>query len=80
MPTYDEIIFVLSGQTIGKMSKIDMPDAFKQIELHPDSRSITTFSTHRGNFRYKRLSYGYCAAPEMFQHIMRQLEPFLMVL
>ena len=36
--------------------------------LHPDSRHITTFSTHIGLFRYKRLRFGSNAAAEKFQN------------
>ncbi|CAB3987363.1 Hypothetical predicted protein [Paramuricea clavata] len=32
-------------------SKIDLKQAYHQLELHPDSRFITTFSTHEGLFR-----------------------------
>ncbi len=37
-------------------------------ELDEASRYITTFSTHIGLFRYKRLNYGTNAAAEIFQY------------
>ncbi len=43
-----------------------------QIELHPD-RYITTFSSHLGLHRYKRLNFGVNAASEKFQQIMEQV-------
>ena len=43
------------------------------MELHADSRDITTFVTHDGLFRYKRLSFGVNAAPEKYQHIISQV-------
>jgi hypothetical protein len=43
------------------------------VELHPDSRYITTFSTHIGLFRYKRWNFGINSASEIFQNIVRQL-------
>ena len=39
--------------------------------LHPDSRPITTFSTHIGLRRYKRLSFGISSAAEVFQNIIQ---------
>ena len=35
--------------------------------LHSDSRQFTTFSTHVGLFRYKRLNFGLSCAAEVFQ-------------
>ena len=32
--------------------------AFHQIELHPDSRDITTFAAPDGLYRYKRSLFG----------------------
>lgn len=32
-----------------------------------ESRDITTFAMHAGHYRYKRLSFGICAAPEIYQ-------------
>lgn len=52
---------------------MDIKDAFHQVELDEASRSVTTFITHRGMYRYKRLMFGVSCAPEMFQRIMEQL-------
>ena len=53
-------------------SKLDLAQAYHQLELHEDSRYITTFSTHVGLFRYKRLNYGTNAAAEVFQYTLQQ--------
>ena len=45
---------------------------YHQLELSPESRHITTFCTHLGLFRYKRLNYGTNAAGELFQHTLQQ--------
>lgn len=63
----------------GKLfSKLDVRDAFHQLELAEESRFITTFITKRGLFRYKRLMFGINCAPEIFQktmeHILNGLE------
>ena len=53
-------------------SKIDLKQAYHQVELDPESRFITNFSTHEGLFRYKRLSYGTSSSAELFQNIRQR--------
>lgn len=43
------------------------------MELEPTSRYITSFSTHVGLRRYKRLNFGISSAAELFQHVIRQV-------
>ena len=47
-------------------------DSYHQLLLHPDSRYITTFSTHAGLYRYKRLSFGINSAAEIFQQTLQE--------
>ena len=54
-------------------SKLDVRNAFHQVEISPKSRNITTFITRRGLFRYKRLMFGISCAPEIFQKLMDQI-------
>ena len=44
MPTTDDIIADLNGCKV--FSKIDLNQGYHQLPLHPDSRHLTTFSTH----------------------------------
>ena len=71
MPTVDELIHDLNGCKF--FSKLDLNQGYHQIELHPDSRYITTFSTHLGLHRYKRLNFGVNAASEKFQQILESV-------
>ena len=64
MPTVEKIKHDLNGATF--CSKLDLNGGYHQIELHPDSRYITTFSTHSGLKRYKRRNCGKCSAAEVF--------------
>ena len=71
MPTVDEVLESLNGSTV--FSKLDLRLGFHQIELDKESRDITTFATHDGLFRYKRLLFGVNSAPEKCQQIIRQV-------
>lgn len=41
--------------------------------LHPTSCHVTTFTTHIGFFRYKRLLFGVNCAPELYQNEIRKV-------
>ncbi|XP_038063208.1 uncharacterized protein K02A2.6-like [Patiria miniata] len=71
MPTLDDIITDLNGCTV--FSTLDMTAGYHQFELEEECRNITTFSTHVGLFRYKRLMFGINAASEIFQSAVAQL-------
>ena len=43
-----------------------MSKEYHQLELQESSRNVTTFSTHIGLYRYKRLNYGTRSAAEIF--------------
>ncbi|XP_060067120.1 uncharacterized protein LOC132547378 [Ylistrum balloti] len=59
------------SQWISPVSVVPKPDS--DIELDSESRDITTFVTHAGLYRYKRLMFGINAAPELYQHIISQI-------
>ena len=65
IPTTDDIIADLNGCKV--FSKIDLNQGYHQFPLHEDSRNLTTFSTHVGLYRYKRLNFGLSCAAEIFQ-------------
>ena len=71
MPTIDELISDLNESTV--FSKLDLSNAYHQLELEESSRYITTFSTHLGLMRYKRLIFGVNAAAEIFQKTIADL-------
>ncbi|XP_055633366.1 uncharacterized protein K02A2.6-like [Toxorhynchites rutilus septentrionalis] len=75
MPTIDN--FLPRFTSAKWFSRLDVKEAFHQVELENGSRYITTFITHMGLFRYKRLMYGIACASELFQRILEQiLSPF----
>lgn len=71
IPTVDEVLEELNGGAVLELTKLDLRWGFHQIELHEDKRGITTFITHEGLFRYKRLSIRVNAAPDKYQHVIR---------
>ena len=69
-PTIKEVIGDLNGATV--FSKLDLNQGYNQLELAPESRYITTFSTHIGLRRFTRLNFGICSAAEIFQNAIRE--------
>ena len=69
-PTIKEVIGDLSGATV--FSILDLNQGYNQLELAPESRYITTFSTHVGLRRFKRLNFGISSAAEIFQNAIRE--------
>ena len=57
IPTIDCVLSELSCSTV--LTKLDLTMGFHQLELKKGiSRNVTTFTTHAGLFRYKRLMFG----------------------
>ena len=44
-----------------------------QIQVHPDSREKTAFSTHQGLFEFQVLPFGLTNAPAVFQRLIQQV-------
>jgi hypothetical protein len=71
IPTVEEMLSDMSQAAL--FSKLDLKWGFHQIELSEKSRDVTTFVTHKGLFRFKRLLFGANAAPEEYQNILQQV-------
>ena len=72
MPTIDDLIADLNGAT--HFSTMDLSSGYHRLKLSPESRFVTTFSTHVGLRPYKHLPVGVNAASEIFQ---QSVEEFL---
>jgi hypothetical protein len=68
IPIINDIVAELNGCKV--FSKVDLGHGYHQIMLHPDSRHLTTFSTHVGLWRYKRLNFGMSSSAAIFQTIV----------
>jgi hypothetical protein len=67
-PTMEHILQKVFGATI--MSFIDGFSGYNQIEVHPDDREKTTFTTPWGIFMYEKMPFGLMNAGETFQRAM----------
>ncbi|XP_024081037.1 uncharacterized protein K02A2.6-like [Cimex lectularius] len=71
LPRVDHLCSNFGGATC--FSKINLRNAYQQLELDEESKQITTINTHMGLLRYKRLCFGISTAPAVFQRIMDKL-------
>ena len=67
IPTLEEMLAALNGAAV--FSKLDLRWGYHQVELHPESRVLTTFSTHNGLKRYKRIIFGLSSAPSLIRAV-----------
>jgi hypothetical protein len=65
IPRADELINRLSGKTV--FSVLDWKQGFYHLKLTDESADLCTFNTPFGRYRFLRLPFGVCNAPEIFQ-------------
>ena len=63
-PTVEDLLATLGGGE--KFTKLDMSQAYQQLQLDDESNRYTTINTHKGLFQYNRLPYGISSAPGIF--------------
>ena len=71
IPKIDDLFSKLSGGVV--FSKLDLSQAYQQLELDEESKQYTVINTHKGLFRYHRLPFGVSSAPGIFQRVMESL-------
>ncbi|XP_037958915.1 uncharacterized protein K02A2.6-like [Teleopsis dalmanni] len=54
-------------------TKIDLKDAYLQMELDDEAKTIMVVNTPLGLFQYQRLPFGIASAPAIFQRYLEQL-------
>ncbi len=69
IPTIEESLQNLTGACV--FSKLDLRSGYRyrQIELDEQSRQYTTFATHTGLYRSKRLMFGDSAVSERYTNM-----------
>jgi hypothetical protein len=70
LPKIEDIFAQLSGGK--KFTKIDLSNAYLQMEMEEESKPYITINTHKGLFRYNRLPFGIKTAPAIWQKVMDQ--------
>ena len=75
LPRSEEIFAALNGGV--QFTKLDLSEAYLQIELDDDSKKFLVINTHKGLYRVNRLPYGVASAPAIFQQTMDHLLPKL---
>ena len=70
VPTVESVTAKLHGSTL--FSRLGAKSAYWNVELDEELSYVTTFNTHRGRFRYKRMFYGLNISHNIFQKRMDQ--------
>ncbi len=71
LPKTQDLFAKLAG---GKQfTKLDLTQAYQQMELEEESKQYLTINTPKGLYRYNRLPYGVASAPAIFQRTMDQV-------
>ena len=68
LPVIEEIATSLTFFSI-----FEVKNGFWHVELDKESSMMTTFNTPFGRYRWKRLPFGICSVPELFQRKMHEL-------
>ena len=71
IPKTEDLLATLGGGN--RFTKLDMSQAYQQLELEEGSRKFTTINTHKGLYQYNRLPFGVSSAPGIFQRTMENL-------
>ena len=68
IPRVDETLDRVAGSPW--FSSLDLRSGYWQVPLSPESRPKTAFSTGRGHWQFRVLSFGLCNAPGTFERLM----------
>ena len=68
--TEDLFVTLARGQ---KFTKLDLLHAYQQVLPSEDTQQCVTINTHKGLYRYNRLSFSIASAPAIFQYTMEKL-------
>ncbi|XP_065189626.1 uncharacterized protein K02A2.6-like [Sycon ciliatum] len=70
LPTLEELLHKLGPGS--KFTKLDLSQAYHQLEIAPECRKYTTINTMQGLYQYKRLPFGFHSAVSIFQRVMEE--------
>jgi transposase InsO family protein len=71
IPSIDDLLARLNnGQ---QFTKLDLSDAYLQVDLDEESKHLVVINTPLGLFRYNRMPFGISNAPAIFQRLIDQV-------
>ena len=71
IPRIEDLFASLAGGQ--HFSKLDLSNAYLQMEVEESSKKLLTISTQKGLFQFNRLPFGIASAPAVFQKAMDQI-------
>jgi len=71
LPTHDELFAKMAGCRY--FSKIDLKQAYLQLELEKEAKKILTLNTSKGLYECNRLMYGVASAPAVWQRTIENI-------
>jgi transposase InsO family protein len=71
LPTIEDVATRLHGAKV--FTILDARSGFNHLMLEKESSMLTTFNSPFGRYRWKRMPFGICSAPEIFQRRMHEL-------
>ena len=71
LPRIEDIFANLSGGQ--HFSKLDLKQAYHQMEVTEESKKYLTINTHKGLFKYNRLVFGVTSSPAIWQRAIDQV-------
>ncbi|GFV17974.1 retrovirus-related Pol polyprotein from transposon 297 [Trichonephila clavipes] len=68
LPRIDDTLDTLSGHKW--FSTLDLKSGYWQVEIHPEDRKKTAFTSGQGLWQFKVMPFGLCNAPATFERLM----------
>ncbi|GFW36446.1 retrovirus-related Pol polyprotein from transposon 297 [Trichonephila clavipes] len=68
LPRIDDTLINLSGHKW--FSTLDLKSGYWQVEIHPEDREKTAFTSGQGLWQFKVMPFGLCNAPATFERLM----------
>ena len=68
LPRVDDALDTLAGSRW--FTTLDLLSGYWQVELHPEDKQKSAFTTHEGLFEFNVMPFGLCNAPATFQRLM----------
>ncbi|UYV65863.1 hypothetical protein LAZ67_3005743, partial [Cordylochernes scorpioides] len=71
IPRIDSILDKLSDANI--FTTLDLLSGYHHLDIHPDDKEYTAFTTTHGLYEFNKLSFGLKNSPSQFQRVLRQI-------